>query len=234
VPPGFKRNQLRQRYDVSDFREDEWHSYSGEQTWGFIKNHLSHTAIDSKRLLNAGSGVYEMKLSGWTEISLDIFSNPLRNRSCAICANVEQLPFDNDSFAAVTCVGEVLGYCDPAAAIKEFERVLDTNGMLICDFASTRSIRHLFKRSYGRAAEIVSGYYNQITERTWAYDPNYICALLSAYGFSVKEKHGTHFWSSFARRFGLTDLQSLSIQRQMEWLPLIRFADVMTIVAVKI
>jgi ubiquinone/menaquinone biosynthesis C-methylase UbiE len=43
----------------------------------------------------------------------------------------EQLPFDNDSFDAVACLGALLYFEDPSRALAEIRRVLKTGGHLI-------------------------------------------------------------------------------------------------------
>ncbi len=132
------------------------------------------------------------------------------------------------------CVGEVLGYCDPAIALREFRRVLTSTGTLICDFGSSRSFRNLFRSSYGSAADITADYYNETLERTWVYDPEYLLSLLTSFDFKIAETSGTHTWSALARRLGLRQSTATGIQRRLEWLrPPAAWADIMTIVAVK-
>jgi hypothetical protein len=128
----------------------------------------------------------------------------------------------------------VLGYCDPAATLAEFSRVLVSKGMLIFDFGSSRSFRHLLKRSYGRAADIVIDQYNWTPEKVWIYDPRYIEALLSSLDFHVEAILGTHSWSSLARRFGVRQRKALSLEKAFKNTSILKtWADVKTIVAVK-
>jgi SAM-dependent methyltransferase len=135
VPPGFRRDDLRKRYDVSVIKEDDWHSYSGRRTSEFLTKQLALLGPSANRLLNAGAGVYGNTTGQSDEVSVDLFSTPMKGRENAVCASIERLPFSNGSFSCVLlCVGEVLAYCDPAAAFAEFSRVLVPNGTLICDF----------------------------------------------------------------------------------------------------
>src|SRR5208337_3242994 len=143
---------------------------------------------------------------------------PIRDRKYALCASVEALPFRSSTFGAIVCVGEVLAYCDPAAAITEFARVLAPSGTLICDFGSSRSIRYWFRTSYGRAADLVTDHYNGTPERTWVYDPAYVSSLLVKAGFHVKVSLGTHTWSAFARRLGASMPTAMLVQQYLEWL----------------
>jgi hypothetical protein len=108
VPPGFKRDDLRSRYDVSAIAEDDWHSYSGRKTSEFLAKRLALLGPSANRLLNAGAGVYGNATGESSEVSVDLFSTPMKGRRNAICASVERLPFRDGSFSCVLCVGEVL------------------------------------------------------------------------------------------------------------------------------
>lgn len=230
--PGFRRDELRSRYDVVSFREDSWHAFTGERTARILARFLLEVNPASNWLLNAGAGVYEIGTGAWREIAVDLFVTPIRQRKHSVCTSVERLPFKKSSVGAVVCVGEVLAYCDPAAAIREFASVLAPSGLLICDFASSRSPRYWFRRPYGRAADLITDEYNGVPERTWVYDPDYVGSLLRDAGFQIREISGTHAWSALARRAGAAPEPALRFQRLLRRLPLpARLADLTTIVA---
>jgi SAM-dependent methyltransferase len=232
VHPGFKRGELRSRYDIANIHEDEWHTHCGVKTAAMLKQHLGLPPARSIWLLNAGAGIYSVSPEPWREAPLDLFLAPLRERRFAVCANVESLPFPDGVFGGIVCVGEVLGYCDPALAIREFARVLVPSGILICDFASSRSFGHWLRRSYGRAADLVTDWYNGTPERTWAYDPKYLKALLQDSGFHVKTSVGTHCWSALFRRLGVSVPLALCVERSLQWIPIFSsMAYLTTIVA---
>ena len=232
---GFKRRELLRRYNVPSIQEDAWHTYSGQKTLAFVAKQLPNPASRFAWLMNAGAGVYELRLPGWKEVALDLFTVPILNRRRAVCASVEQLPFQAQTFGAIVCVGEVLAYCDPALAIREFARVLAPSGILICDFGSSRSFRYWLSQSYGRTADLVVDSYNGAPEKIWIYDPEYMKALLISSGFEIAAKYGTHSWSALARWFGAPVSTALSVQKHLEWLKLPSgWADLMTISAVRV
>lgn len=234
MPPGFSPHELAKRYDVESFCEDEWHAYCGRRTSHIIASQLSLRQLPSNRLLNAGSGVHQITATGWVETSVDLFDAPIRGHKNAVCASVENLPFEAGTFGAVICVGEVLGYCDPAKAIREFARVLVPSGILVCDFGNSRSFRYLLKRTYGRAADMVTDHYNNNLERIWVYDHNYILSLVKSAHFRTTSTFGTHTWSALAHRFGFSMQSATSIQHHLEWFKLpTKWADVTTIVSVQ-
>jgi SAM-dependent methyltransferase len=234
MPAGFKRAALEGRYNVASMREDEWHTYSGSRTQKVIEHEFADKTLEPPWLLNAGAGVYDLGIGTFDEISLDLFTSPIRGRAYPVCANIQHLPLRSSSVGGVVCVGEVLAYCDPALTIAEFARVLGPSGLLVCDFGSSLSFRHWFRESYGRAADIVMDHYNGAPERTWVYSPKYIRALLASSGFRIVKIVGTHTWSAISRRLGLSTHASLALQRKLEAIHLPSgFADVITIVAVR-
>jgi len=228
-------SDLKERYDVPFFSEDEWHRHTGFWTGKIIAKYLP--AIESTRrgkLLNAGCGVYSLEMPHFDEVCLDMFSTPLLGRDLSVCANVEQLPFRDATFEAVVCVGEVLAYCDPATTIAEISRVTGWKGVFIFDFGSSRSAKHLFTKTHGRAADIVTVEYNGSSERTWVYDLSYLSRLLNRNGFSVVATEGTHTWSALSLRFGARVKFALRLQKVLEKLPIPGFwADTITVVAEK-
>lgn len=232
--PGFTRDELKPRYDVSAIREDAWHAYSGDHTTRIIQAELSTFDHPPNWLLNAGSGIYALRLHQWHEVRYDLFTAPIKGGGRSVCGSIEQLPFSDGVFGAIVCVGEVLAYCDPAATIREFARVLAPSGVLISDFGSSRSMRRLLSSSFGRAADLVTDDYNGSPENTWIYNPDYIRALLATLGFTIQKTLGTHTWSALARRVGCSPHLAVSIQRRLEWLRLpAAAADVITVVAVR-
>lgn len=229
---GFKRHELRDRYNVISIVEDRWHAYTGEKTAEIISRHIRQVHPSVPWLLNAGAGIYRIGAAGWREIPVDLFLSPLRHRNGAICASVERLPLKPQIIGAIVCVGEVLAYCDPAAAIREFANVLAPGGTLICDFASSRSPRYWFKQTYGRAADLITDVYNGEPERTWIYDPRYIESLLQSAGFSIERTLGIHQWSALARRAGVSADFAVTVQRLLGKVRVPpRFSDLTTIVA---
>lgn len=234
VRPGFEPDQLRARYDVENISEDAWHSYSGARTAKILTRYLPMSGAKSRSLLNAGSGVHQVRMPPWQEVSVDLFSRPIRSHSKFVCANIEQLPFAANEFGAVVCVGEVLGYCDPARALAEFARVVEQGGVLICDFGNTRSIRYWLTPTYRRAADLTTDSYNGTPERIWVYEPSYILSLLESSGFEIKRTIGTHTWSALWRRLGASSQRAVRWQTLLEWIPVPEsFSDVMTVVAVR-
>ncbi|MDT4967812.1 MAG: hypothetical protein QOJ64_2549 [Acidobacteriota bacterium] len=233
--PNFSREELKGRYDVATLTDDAWHAYAGDRTAQLVARYLAQCRACSRVVLNAGSGVHALNVDSWEEICVDLFEAPIQGHKKSVCANVEHLPFTAESFGAVVCVGEVLGYCDAAQAISEFDRVLQRDGLLICDFGSTRSLRHWCTPVYGRAADMITDVYNGSPEPIWIYDPEYVCSILESNRFRLDRVHGTHTWSSLSRRLGFQPSTAAKVEKALHHVSLPRsWADVTTIVAVRI
>jgi SAM-dependent methyltransferase len=212
--------------------EDPWHLHTGRCTHQIVTEALATIAISPTRLLNAGSGCHSVAIQGWTEIATDLFSSPLTAHGMSVCATIELLPFLDRSFGAVVCVGEVLAYCDPAKALKEFARVLVPQGILICDFGSSRSNKYRLTKTFGRAADIVTDRYNGSPEKIWVYDPRYVKSILIGQSFEICAETGIHVWSSIARRLGFSPRISLVVEKALCRANAVSDgADIMTIVA---
>jgi SAM-dependent methyltransferase len=165
-------------------------------------------------LLNAGCGVYSIGAQSWGEIAVDLFEEPLAGRTRAVCANIELLPFRTGAFGAIVCIGEVLGYCDPAAALSEFSRVLAQNGVLLCDFGSTTSARHWLTPSFDKATALVTDTYNDRPEVLWNYSPGYVRRLLRRNDFEIERVRGSHTVSAVARRCGMPLHRAAALERR--------------------
>jgi SAM-dependent methyltransferase len=213
--PGFPRDELRKRYDVTSIDEDEWHSFEDERRRSFLNSTLPSDQLGSRYLLNAGAGVHVLNLEAWSVISVDLFSRPLSCHPVGVCASITNLPFAGTTFGAIACLGEVLGYCDPANAFEEFARILVPRGMLIFDFMSTCSSRYWFNSIYGRAADIVSVDYNGDPENIWIYDPKYIRSLLVRSGFTVCKEKGVCGWAALLQRAGLKTSVALKVAARL-------------------
>jgi SAM-dependent methyltransferase len=229
---GIERGALKARYDVFSIKEDRWHSHTGGRTSQIVASVLAEPSRGTRRLLNAGSGCHPVELPNWDAVAVDLFPSPLTTHRASICATIESLPFSEGSFGAVVCVGEVLGYCDPARALKEFARVLESLGILVCDFGSSRSWKYRFTKSFGRAADLVIDPYNGSAEKLWIYDPGYVRSILNEVGFQISTELGTHCWSALGRRLGFSPSKCVTAENLLDWIPISpKWADIMTFVA---
>jgi hypothetical protein len=87
----------------------------------------------------------------------------------------------------VLCVGSVINYCDAAAAIAEFSRVLRPEGYLLLEFESSRSAELVTQSAYGRPAAVARTFCDDAEEVIWVYAFDYINNLLTAAGFRLIE-----------------------------------------------
>jgi SAM-dependent methyltransferase len=166
--------------------------------------------------LNVGAGCIEYVIPGMTEISVDLFANPISDRPHPVCANVESLPFSNCSFDRVICLGEVLGYCDPQIAIKEMTRSLKPGGQIIFDYWSTRDIKKFITLSDRKAVDLFKDIYNGSEEVIWRYDGNYIREILDYNLIQIDQIHKIHNWSSVGKMLKMSDDVSLFLESALQ------------------
>ncbi|HEV7429444.1 MAG TPA: methyltransferase domain-containing protein [Thermoanaerobaculia bacterium] len=149
----------------------------------------------------AGSGGRSNGVQHQNVVHIDIAEKTLRYAPGPLLANVEQLPIKGGSIAAVICVGSVVNYCDAAATIAEFARVIRDRGTLILDFESSDSLEFAFTSTFKSAVDLISTFYNERREEIWVYSLRFIEAALAASGFVVTFRFPIHILSPLRLRF---------------------------------
>lgn len=207
--PRLKVSAIRARYnDRSWFTSvDGWHKFTATQ----IRQEVAYfwKSLPSRQnciILNAGAGNNDFGLRSSTIINLDISEVRISQMPNPIVATVEELPLPDCSVDVVICVGSVINYCDAAATIAEFGRVLRSTGSLILEFESSYSAELIKQDAFRQAAAVAETFYADKPEAVWVYSPKYINNLLYAADFKIIRNVPIHVLSPWALLF----LQSVS------------------------
>jgi SAM-dependent methyltransferase len=195
---------VRARYSdpTAYIMTDSWHDHTGEEvrreilrSWKALPTGPEHV------ILNAGAGDNDLGLCPPATINLDISEAGVLSLHNPLVASIEDIPLEDGSVDTVICVGSVINYCDAAAAIVEFGRVLRLGGYLILEFESSYSAELFTQDSFGQSATVVESFYADQMEVVWAYSPTYIYNLLHAAKFKVKRSVPVHVLSPWALLF---------------------------------
>ncbi len=196
-----ERETVLERYrSISRYSlTDDWHEYTAirirhelSRRWNRLRTRREHV------ILNAGAGNSDLGICpAWT-INLDISEAGVALLPNAIVATIEQIPLPAESVDMIVCVGSVLNYCDVAAAISEFSRILKSGGNLVLEFESSRAADLLLQKAFGRSAAIAETFYGNEPEVLWVYSPVYIRSLLRAARFEIMETIPIHIGSPWA------------------------------------
>lgn len=186
------------RYKSEDHyrRTDTWHQYTAHE----IRHAISLAWLGVMQdqdcvVLNAGAGNSDLGILPPSAINLDISQSGVAQLPNGIIASIENMPLDDRSIDVLVCVGSVINYCDAAAAISEFARVLRPNGRLVLEFESSLCGEFFGQDCFGRSATIVETFYGDGPETLWVYRPEYIGRLLQSAGFSIVRKVPIHILS---------------------------------------
>ncbi len=173
--------------------KDEWHKYSKKR----IESYLSRRVIDnSLYILNAGSGGNTYGLQNSMH-HFDIAKNKIEHFKEFTVGTIEALPFENETFDIVICVGSVINYTDAFLSIQEISRVLKYQGMLILEFESSWGLEYLNTDNFKKNATIVEvNYYNE-KHKQWIYSPNYLLKILKNNDLKICRKERFHILSSY-------------------------------------
>ena len=103
---------VKKLYDEVDSvqpQNDKWHKYIHKKTTEIVEKWAKSSS--KSLILNAGSGGTTYRING--EIyHVDLCENKINNFSHYRVGNIEHLPYADNYFDLIICVGSVLNYCD--------------------------------------------------------------------------------------------------------------------------
>ncbi len=188
---------------------DPWHDYSKK----IISSYISKKNIFfNSTVLNAGSAGNTYNIDCKIMYHVDIANEKIRNVENSYVASIENLPFADDSFDNIVCVGSVINYCDALAAISEMSRVLRKGGNLILEFESSWGFEYLGKEAYKKDACIITTEYIESQHTQWLFSPDYIIAILKAHGFCILNSTPFHIIDGILSKF-LNDRTSVKLTK---------------------
>ena len=205
---------IKNFYNTVDnvWNNDPWHNYSQSVIHEFIKEHSDYF---SNKILNAGSAGNTYDLICTEMYHVDIAENKLKNIDNAICANIENMPFENQSFDAIICVGSVINYCDAMSVIKEFSRLIRKCGYVILEFESSGGFEYWNSPCFDQDAYIIETSYIEENHTQWLYSPSYIYNILSNNTFKVIDKKIFHILDGIAYHF-MSEAKAVSLARKTD------------------
>jgi len=164
---------------------------------------IVETVVDKNylRILNAGCGNNDYGLSSRAEcINLDISTRQCREIKRGIVADVESIPFRNDSFDATICVGAVLNYVEPYEAIPELVRVTKRGGLILIDFETTNTAELVLSKEWGKRVSVIERNYAGRSDKTFLFSVGYIKTILEQYEVAITATHHYHLTTAIWHR----------------------------------
>ena len=177
---------------------DPWHDYSRTK----ISKFLSKQTINKNGIvLNAGSAGNTYNITCSKMYHIDIAAEKIKNLEFAFVGNIENMPFENNYFDNIICVGSVLNYCDALAAISELSRVLKLNGQLFLEFESSLGYEYLGTDNYKKNACVITTEYIEKEHKQWLYSTDYIIKILQTSNLNVVQIHTFHIIDGLLSKF---------------------------------
>ncbi len=179
-------------------KEDKWHIYNFKK----IQQYLEAIKDDchGKLILNAGSAGESYGFPEDKMIHFDLIDLKIKNKKLYLTGNIESLPFQNNYFDLIICVGEVINYCDAAKSINEFSRIMKIFGEVVIEFESSRSLELIFTKQFNASSIIRKTFYQGRQEKIWYYSEIYILNLLRAAGLEPNRTERFHMLSILVYR----------------------------------
>lgn len=206
------KRYVSQRFDSEQEiwkKGNSWSSHTKKMIQLNIDSFFKKFPIESNTLiLNAGSGNTNYDFISDKIINLDMIESKVSQLQKGVVGNIEELPFANEVFTHIVCVGSVINYCDPLTIISELSRVLKSNGKLLIDFDSSNSYEFIFSKEYGASASFVETFYNDSPDQLFVYSRAYLLNILKINSFKVTVQKPYHILSPLI--FFLTRSEKIS------------------------
>lgn len=170
--------------------DDVWHTYSHHVLDCYINRHMK--LFENTIVLNAGSGGNDYGISCQEMFHVDIAEEKIKNCKNYTVSTIEKLPFANESFDNIICVGSVLNYCDAIQAISELSRVLKKSGKIILEFESSWGYEYLNTKEYKADITVITLEYMHEQHTQWLFSPKYIYNILKQYNLRIIEQTPYH------------------------------------------
>lgn len=180
--------------------EDKWHIYNYHKISQFLKQKYFQNYYQNKLILNAGSGGQNYDFPEDNMYHFDLVDINIKDKKNYSTGNIESLPYSNDLFDMILCVGEVINYSDAFKSITEFSRVLKTGGQLILEYESSKTLEFICKKEFNASSVITETFFQGRPERIWYYSENHINNILKEMGFEIIMIERFHILSILAYR----------------------------------
>lgn len=177
---------------------DPWHNHSKQVIANYI---AKQRFFRDSSVLNAGSAGNTYDIDCRVMHHVDIADEKIKHLDNAIVSSIEKMPYEDNFFDNILCVGSVLNYCDAIAAISELARVLKPKGNLILEFESSWGFEYLGKKQYKDNASIITTEYIEKEHIQWLYAPNYIYRIIQSCGFTIVETKSFHIIDGLLSKF---------------------------------
>lgn len=180
-------------------KDEQWHIYTHTTISDFVKQHIEKKGREKWKILNCGSGGMTYGLS-CDMYHMDIVENKICHFPNWKVASAEEIPFLDEEFDLVICVGTVINYCDAESVIRELCRVLKKGGYLYLEFESSGSVEYIFSSAYFKKKGLVKSKYFGKEHIFWVYSFPYIKTLLKKKKMQITEVTYMHILSTFVYR----------------------------------
>lgn len=182
---------------------DRWNARKVREISRFCSEIVRSSVAEDSRVLNAGAGSHRYEWMPAQALWTDRFAAQLAGRPDAVVADLENLPFQDESFDIVICVGSVLNYVSAIEALTELCRVLSKGGRLILHFETSDSLEHLFTKRWRAPVAPLHTVNSGRPDLVWIYSRAFVGRILKGLGMTIEKEHSFHIASAALLRLGV-------------------------------
>lgn len=191
-----KYNSMNEIWSIKDV----WHWKTHLEIEKFISQKVINKQALFKSILIAGSAGNSHLLPEEKIIHFDIAEEKIKNKSHFMVGSIEEIPFPSKSFDCVICVGSVVNYCDPILALRQFNLVTQSNGILILEFENSCTWELLGKNKFNKKVVFTNTFYHGENEKLWLFSENFIKYILVKNNYRILSLRRFHMVSPLIYR----------------------------------
>lgn len=193
---------------------DKWHEHSHNMIYQFVNQKVNQYGRKRKmKILNCGSGGTTYGID-YDMYHLDIIKEKIDMFPHWKVGSADNIPYPDEMFDLVICVGSVIDYCDGKKALENLCRVLKQGGILLLEFENSYSAEYLLEKQFGRDMAMEVSEYFKEKHYYWVYSLPFVARTLHQHGVHIKEIKHIHIVSALLYRiFG-----SGNIAGRLGWL----------------
>jgi SAM-dependent methyltransferase len=193
IKPADVKSRAKNTYDATQViwpQTDKWSAHTKKVLEEFVRQTIPK---NESVVLNAGCGGNDYGIGQTTPICInfDISLRQCRGIRQPVVADVESIPFANDIFDVVLCVGAVINYCEPYVAIPELFRVAKRGGLVVIDFETTQSAELLLSSHWGKRVSVIDRRYADRSDKTLLFSIEHMKRIVEQNGI-VNKVHRYH------------------------------------------
>lgn len=172
-------------------KQNPWGTdYFNVKTEEYLDNHVTRFLKRNKNLkmiLNAGSGGKTYTDIPGTMYHVDVSEAALEGIEHSYVCSIENMPFEDNTFDCIICVGSVLNYADLSSVISKFNHITTPEALLVLEYERIQS-GFVDEEMRSKDISLRKYLFDEEEHECFLYSDKYVEEALTANNFVITKK----------------------------------------------